>query len=428
MPVLQRFFISVSLIILIFPANAQVQGELNRKFFGNWSVTLGGGPNIFFGDVKVNTFWPVNEYDNEWRFAGTFSLNRQLSYVFSVRAQVFYGEIAGTKRNYKGGAPANLTFDGNIFEYNLNGTVNFSNLFARYNPLRKFFIYGTLGVGLSNWQTKLYDLNTHQEIGSSGSPGNWTTEGMLMGGVGAYVNIADKVNLGLEWTAHGVNSDKLDATVGGFQFDVYSLLALNVTYNFNKRQPASFKPAQSKKQLGPQPVKAQQPETVKVSPEPRTKMDMYDPSLLGPPVAKRDSLMASRVSQERRQSQDTLTPYERLMMGEKSSLALEEDPADGSGPQEKGITYRVQVFAYRADTFSAEMIRERFNLDRPVWKEFSEGWYRYTTGSFKTLADAKIYLTEIKQQFGVQDAFIARYNDGFRIPLKPKTYSSRKKK
>ncbi len=426
----KKFFAFTLLILFTLPLYAQVQGDLSRKFFGNWSVTLGGGPNIFFGDVKVNPIWPVSENDNEWRFAGTVSLNRQISYVFTIRAQALYGEIAGTKRNYKDGSPANLTFSGNVFDYNLNATVNFSNLFARYNPLRKFFIYGTLGVGLSNWKTQLYDLATRQQIGGSGSKGNWTTEGLLTGGLGAWVNIADKVNLGVEWTVRGVNSDKMDATTGGFPYDVYSLLSLNITYNFNKRNPGSFKPAQQKKQLGPQPPKPQPEAPAKVSSqEPRSKLDMYDPSLLGPPVAKRDSLLGKKQTKYPATPADSLTPFEKLMQGESAVLQTEDDLThDAGGPKEKGITYRIQVFAYHEDTFTAEAIRERFGIDRPVWKEYSGGWYRYTTGSLRTLAEANVLLAEIKQQFGIHDAFIAKYLDGYRVPVKAKKTALKKKR
>ncbi|MEI6456729.1 MAG: hypothetical protein WCO93_10620, partial [bacterium] len=238
-------FVSGVFLLLFLPMVSlpQTQGTLGRRFFSNWSISLSGGPNIFFGDLKVNRFWPANTNMNEWRFAGSFMLIRQISHVFAIRGQVLYGQISGTKRNYKDGAPANQYFEGDLFEYNLNATINFSNLFFRYKPQRKFFIYGTLGAGLSNWYTKVKDLQTHEVIGGSGYPSNWTTELVIPAGLGAYVNLGDKVNLGLEWTLRALNSDKLDGTVGGYPYDMYTFLSFNVTYNFNKPHSGKLAPA-----------------------------------------------------------------------------------------------------------------------------------------------------------------------------------------
>lgn len=332
---------------------------------------------------------------------------------------MLYGNIAGTKRFNADGSAASVYFEGDIFDYNLNGTINFSNLFARYNPQRKFFIYGTLGIGLSNWITEKKDLNTHEIIERSGYANNWTTEGMVMGGLGAYVNIADKVNLGAEWTFRGVNSDNMDITPGGFPYDIYSLCALSLTYNFNKRTPGALKPAQPEKALGPQPPKPQPPTPVQPQQQPETKMDVYNPALMGPPIAKRDSLLGIKTGQQSKKPYDSLTPYERLMGEVKPPISGEVSipPADEQ-PVEKGKTYRIQVFAYPNDSLTAESIRSKFNIAEPVWREYSEGWYRYTAGSFPSWQTAKVFLQHVKTQYGVLDAFIARYQNGIRVPSK----------
>ncbi|MCK9220179.1 MAG: SPOR domain-containing protein [Bacteroidales bacterium] len=380
------------------PAVAQTQGVLGRRFFSNWSVGIGGGPNIFFGDLKVNKFWPASENMNEWRYAGTFNLTRQLSHVFALRGQVLYGEISGTKRQYKSGGSCNQYFEGNILEYNLNTTINFSNLFFRYKSQRKFFIYGTLGVGFSNWITKKKDLLTNKQIGGSGSEGNWTTEVVIPAGLGAYVNIGDKVNLGIEWTVRGVNSDKLDATEGGFKYDMYSLLALTLTYNFNKPNLGNLSAANVGRTSGPIPSQFQPP-----APKPIQKPENGPTPRLHFP--QRDSVTAKEVP---------LPPPDSSDFPEATV-----DSAWMDGPVQPGISYRVQIFAFRSNTFSATDIRKKFKLKQTVYKEFSEGWYRYTLGSFKSLKAAQSLQRQVKSQKGIHDAFVARYKDGKRIPTRP---------
>lgn len=392
--------ICLALSFIPFKMQAQTQGDLGSSFFNNWSVTVGGGPNIFFGDLKVYRFWPVSTNMNEWRFAGSFYLTKQLSHVFALRGQVLYGEISGTKRNYKDGAPANLYFEGNILEYNLNTTINFSNLFFRYKAERKFFIYGTIGAGLSNWITKKKDLQTHETIGGSGSESNWTTEVVIPAGLGAYYSIADKVNLGLEWTLRGLNSDKLDATVGGYPYDMYSNLAFNITYNFNKRTAGTTKSksSQNTRVVPPPPpkpaqatFKAQDPPRANLKPPVRTDTTLRLSSTLKPAIPKADTAV------------------------QKHAEPVWSPTGDEDGPVVAGTTYRVQVFAFRSNDYSAEDIRARFRIKQKVWKEYTEGWFRYTVGSFRSLREAKQSMKWFRTH-GVGDAFVARYIDGQRVP------------
>jgi len=386
------------LVFLTFHSSvlAQTQGVLGKRFFSNWSVTASGGPNIFFGDLKVHRFFPANTNMNEWRYAGSFSLNRQLSHVFALRAQVLYGEIAGTKRNYKSGDPANLYFEGNIFEYNLNATINFTNLFFRYKPERKFFIYGTVGAGLSNWITKKKDLTTHATIGGSGSASNWTTEIVVPAGLGAYYSIADKVNLGLEWTLRGLNSDKLDATVGGFPYDMYSFLSLTLTYNFNKRNSGKLKSAQYS---APPGTLLPKPPVSEIPPAAKEKTEVEKPAIQPPPAVK---------------------PLKEPTPAVQKYLVNPPATKDTSSFRNtevfaEGTTYRVQVFASHDPAHTSESIQKNLKLPMKVGKEFSEDWYRFTIGPFNSWKGAEILLKKLKAR-GLRGVFIAKYVNGVRVP------------
>ena len=407
---------STPLLIILFllffgsGAKAQTNGLLGKRFWDNWSVSLSGGPNIFFGDLKEYNFFPATSPINELRFAGTLSLNRQLSHVFMLRGQFLYGQLAGEKTKYKGGSPCNQYFESTLFELNVNTTINFSNLFGRYNPKRFFFVYGTLGAGVVDWITKKKDITSGAIIGRDGSWENFNLHLVVPAGLGAYFSIKDKVNLGLEWTLRGLLSDNLDATPGGYPYDSYSLLAFNVTYNFNKPSNDKLGQAAYQKQIGPPPPQ---------------------PLLAAEIEAERQKEQAAKAAAATLKAQaaipgkDSLSSRESMLLPD--TIIVEEFLPDTnvmSSPLKavKGITYRVQIFAFKENTYTSEQVKEKFKLSQAVSKEFSGGWYRYTIGSFMNVNDAKKLMTSLRTSKEIPDAFIAKYVNGKRAsPAPPHT-------
>ncbi len=406
-----RYFTCLLLLCLSLSALPQTQGSLGRSFFSNWSIGISGGPNIFFGDLKVNGFWPVSSNMDEWRYAGTFSLTRQLSHVFALRAQVMYGGISGTSREAKNTVPGNVYFDGTLMEFNLNTTINFSNLFSTYKSTRKFFIYGTLGAGYTSWDTQRKNLVTH-DIDTAGI-GSYAKSGVaVMGGIGAWYSFGDKVNLGIEWTLHGVNSDYMDGTRAGFQYDAYSMAALTLTYNFNRRNPAKLQQANPGKPLGPMPGKpvplpvikpATKTQTASLSPGKLPEL----PTPLGFPV--RDTVKPTLPE----------LPVADTLVYSQAASDTGNVENDEPGPVQQGLTFRVQVFAFKTDVYTAADIRAKLKLQQAVYKEFTDEWYRYTTGSFTTISAATNLMNQLRRQ-GIKTAFVVRYNNGLRVTSHPK--------
>lgn len=398
----------ITLVLLLFGSGiySQTNGTLGSRFIDNWSVSIGGGPNIFFGDIKEYKYLPATSPINEIRYAGTFSLNRQLSHVFALRGQFLYGQLAGEKLRYKDGSTCNQYFESTLFELNLNTTINFSNLILRYNPKRFFFVYGTIGAGAVNWITTKKDITTHAVLATDGSWSAINPHLVIPAGLGAYFSIKDKLNLGLEWTLRGLAIDRLDATVGGFPYDSYSLLAFNITYNFNKRSSTKLSPASPQKQIGPpppQPLLAAEIAAEKQKEKAAKEQAAYPK--LPPPLPSNDSLKPSG---------PILVP---------DTMPKEEVLTDtGIIAPVKGISYRVQVFAFKENTYSAEQIKEKFKLKETVSKEHSGGWYRYTIGSFTDLNEAKKLMTELRTSREIPDAFIAKYVNSKRAtPAPPHT-------
>ena len=239
------------------------------------------------------------------------------------------------------------------------------------------------------------DLQTHEVIGGSGSPSNWTTEIVIPAGLGAYVNLGDKVNLGLEWTLRALNSDKLDGTVGGYPYDMYTFLALNVTYNFNKRNSGKLAPA---RYSTPKGVELPPPPQIAPKTEVQQPKDVYEK--LPPP-----------------QPPEMITPEPLIRkVDQQPQMVPDSAGLQPVSPGPEGTVYRVQVFASHNEALTADDIRARLRLSTPVAREVSGEWFRFTTGEFPSRSKADLLMKQLRAR-GIKGAFVVKFVNGERVPL-----------
>jgi len=239
---LQITVLSMLLMLLLTTPNlltAQTQKSTSpvktNNFEKYWSINTNIGANLFYGDLNVYRWYPVTNNKNMWKLGYGITVNRQFTPVFGLRGQLLNGKLSGTKRQYDNGSPCNQYFDANIFEYNINATINFSNLIFKYKPERKFSVYGFLGIGMANWETEKKDLYTDAVIARNGydkAGGTFqrTNETVIPAGLGINYSLNDNWEINLEGSLRPVNNDILDATEGGFDYDIYSYNSLGVTY------------------------------------------------------------------------------------------------------------------------------------------------------------------------------------------------------
>ncbi|MCD4773975.1 MAG: hypothetical protein K8R41_11400 [Bacteroidales bacterium] len=234
------FFFFGFLLLASFSSFSQNYDKNNKSFFANWKINIDGGINLFYGDIQQYRYAP---YKEDYRLAYSLSLHKQLSPVFGFGGQLLNGKLHGTRissvpqsgsTEYTG---TGVYFDADVFEYNLNSTINFSNLFGKFDPYRKFSIYGLAGIGFSNWKTEVKDYNTDDVLRRSGFTGSGlnkrTTEIVIPIGLGLNINLNNSFGINFQSTIRGVNSDKLDATVSGRKYDYYNYTSLGFSYNFN---------------------------------------------------------------------------------------------------------------------------------------------------------------------------------------------------
>ncbi len=81
------------------------------------------------------------------------------------------------------------------------------------------------------------------------------------------------------------------------------------------------------------------------------------------------------------------------------------------------LAYGVQVMASHDGTISATAIREMYEIDLDVYKEFSNGWFQYTVGNFTTYQEAAKLRNKLKTHT-IRDAFIVGFKNGKRVDLR----------
>ena len=228
--------------LILLPSTVFCQ-ELIKKttLFSDWSVSINGGANLFFGDIQQNQYLPEME---DIKLAYGIIIRKQLSPVLGFGGQILNGQLHGHKKS------SNLYFDADIFEYGMNFTVNISNLFWPQNLYRKLSFYGIAGIGITKWRTTLRDITTNNIIQTKGQ-GKFKdriSETVIPLGIGFKYNLGNLISLNFESTFRTINTDLLDLVEGGYKYDMYSYNSLGITLYLDQLKYVSFFPGNPEKQ------------------------------------------------------------------------------------------------------------------------------------------------------------------------------------
>ncbi len=325
-------------------------------FAKRWYLGINFGPDFYYGDLRTKSFLP----DKNVSLAGSLFLHYHFNDIFGLRIQLLPGGLNGSKMIEKDGKTIEESFTGIFIEANVNGTVNFFNLFSPGKPDRRFFIYGTLGLGYSGWYSKLLNKVYYYDSLSVDNPlKNFHSSVVIPVGIGAIFRISDKLQAHLEWSWRPYLSDELDNTIGGYKFDMVDYLAVGISFRVGGKGKSTKETLKVLDYRYPvYPVTYQQPEPVRsVVPE---------SPVVAPPVY-------------------TQEEYD----------------------------YVVQIFAFDKHNYSPEWIRKRYHIGQEVRREREGTLSRYLIGNFRDLQSAKVLRDEMLQK-GIHDAFIVAYKDGAR--------------
>lgn len=368
----------------------------------NWQININGGTSIFFGDVKQYRIWPVSNYENEWRLGAGLTFSRQFSPVIGIRGQSLFGQLSGTRRSW------NRYFESDYMEFNLNTTINLNNLFGTKRDDRFINFYLTAGLGLLNYNTTLYTLDTKKKVAGVGNGngkgiGGRTLEGIAMGGIGIDFRLSDNWSINMETANRIMNSDMQDAWVSGFPYDVYNYTSLGISYRFGiSRTKHSTMGVQTYQREVPQeeynfaePEKNQKEKYV-----PETQ-PVQVPTPVEPPQEKTNEIV---VKEE---------PATKNI--EPETVKIEKHPVDVNKPE-----YRVQIRARYNRPVSKTYLSAKYNIPvENIKEDMHNGYYIYTVGSFDTYEQAKEERNKLRRFYGITDAFVVAFKNGIRLDKLP---------
>ncbi|MCF0070563.1 OmpA family protein [Dyadobacter sp. CY261] len=257
--------------LLSYNTHAQNRTYDGPNKMNTWSVTGYGGITKFFGDLtQYNGFFKRGDRE-ELTGAWGLSVNKQLTPLFGIQLTGVNGRLQGAKDNHYSsisGETYSATFNSPSFvQLTLDGTLNVNRLLLGYNKLRRWKVDAHLGGGIVYYHTDIdwtnvktgavghFSTNTDA---SSKTAGKWerngstyTREWVVPTGLTVHYELSSRFDLGLDYTHNFVNTEKLDATVGGLsdydlqagiwtfakgdsKNDAYGMLSLAVTYKLGK--------------------------------------------------------------------------------------------------------------------------------------------------------------------------------------------------
>lgn len=120
-----------------------------------------------------------------------------------------------------------------------------------------------------------------------------------------------------------------------------------------------------------------------------------------------------------------VTPNLEETTKEKPVLVEAEKEKKAAVVEKKGMHLLAIENRLDKDFFSVQLaaskvsIKESFFQNSPVfYTKMDDGFYRYFSGKFSTLSEAKVYARKIHATTKFDKAFLVRLNNGVKVPLK----------
>lgn len=417
-----RFFVMKTLLtiffLILFSTTSLTQdNSIKSTEVPNLQVGFSAGSSLFFGDIKQNSFLPVSENMNEWRFAGGLSINYNISYVFNIRFQGLYGRLSGTKRD------ENVWFENDYYEVNINTAINFNNLFGSTNYDRLVNIYGVIGFGITNYNTIVKRLNEYYVLKRVGYGYGTGFDGRVrqtfyMIGLGLDFRVSRRFGIQFETVNKVTNSDLIDGVESGKYNDLINYTSIGLTYRFAFLKKSK---AEVKEKKTPVVLPVYEPvelHTIKALSISYALKPVLDSAILKPAI---DIPFYMPVVVEHVEVGSTELAIEDVKVFENVENAgydEEIEYVEKAVPNEPNskIEYRIQIRAKYQKKLPLNYISSKYNVSvSEIMEDEVNGWFVYTTGSFSNYNQAKRMCDELKTGPGLEGAFVVAFKEGARI-------------
>jgi len=195
-------------------------GYKKPTFMNNWTANVNFGMTSFYGDLSFFDSDIVEKVKLEsgpgFSFVGLKHIKRGR---FFGGGQLLIGSFKGESSNER--------FESQIFEYNLQGGVDFLRLVYPYKKNLKFGITGYGGVGQFRFDTKASYKKPGRPpiVVNTGVP-----EFVFFFGFGGVYHASKKIALTVDLALRQAQNDKLDAFKRNDDYDYYTYMNAGITY------------------------------------------------------------------------------------------------------------------------------------------------------------------------------------------------------
>ncbi|MBE0650522.1 MAG: outer membrane beta-barrel protein [Bacteroidales bacterium] len=357
-----------------------------------WDLNFNLGATQFFGDASNHSYF--QKWKGESRLGIQISVKKMFSPVFGAGLSLYSTGINSIKDRKSDGTIVDYTLGGNYDDLTAFAYANFSNLFGSYNSDRKISIYGTLGFGVSTWNTALTDNISGAVIHSGTTVGTTKFANKALAipfGAGVDYRINDNWSVHANGTLTTILSDYVDEWKDGAKYDQLFFTNIGVTYYIH--------PGKHESLLGRKKSRRNRKSQDEMNKRP---IPIFD-YMVNPEPAPVESGGKSEVDMMTLPVQPATSP---------------ESPAPETKQQQPdaGLQYRVQILASRVPLRDPLLLQAKYKFDYPVKVFHQDGLYRYTVGQFSSYQVALSESRKLNSK-GVNGAFVTAYRDGLRVPL-----------
>lgn len=212
----------ILVVLFIHPTSAQnkiLNLRYQNEIWKVWSLDLNAGLLSFYGDVSTYDGNFINKLKYESGPAISLNVTKHFSRLFALSGQVMVGNLNGLN--------ANISFEADLVEYNLNAKINLFNLFYPTNQ-GKFGLTAQAGLGQFIFTSEQVIKN--EGINTTSSHEVCVPEFVYFLGAGTFIKTSDKFAVSLDLSIRQCQNDKLDVLVKNNDFDYYSYLSFGVIY------------------------------------------------------------------------------------------------------------------------------------------------------------------------------------------------------
>lgn len=366
-------------MLLSFVVAATNQKATAQEFVSpKWQIGLFGGIDQYHGDISLKAWH--KKFNGETKFTFGAFARHHFNGKHGIGLQFQHGSLFSAKPLKSDGTTA--------FDRQLSATWNQISLHSYLNFLNFFFgesdrmvdIYGTLGLGYLFWDASLSNISNGNVLvnNSNAASSGFKTNGFLFpAGLGLSFKLSPQIRLHVEGTMLTALTDEIDFYRDGYQYDMITSAQVGISYFFGGAQKKAAKklPAAAGRWEPEVPVSVIEYEIYK-----------------DPPIKK---LVQERVPE--------LQIPQQMVAETKSAMAFE---------------FRVQIYAKTSPTQIGTKVYKNVQFDYPIRENTFNGLYRYSTGSFRTYAEAESYARTLQGR-GIHDAFVVAYNGDQRISITP---------